>query len=507
MAVHQDQRLSLLADRQVVLVLPAQQPLELLATQERQLQRRSLADQALNVANARLAGIEATAASAQNALHRIVSSAAQTRIVLSFSKYQGLGNDFLMLDGRDAPSTDFCFDVSPDLVKLLCDRRFGVGGDGVILALPPNAGGELRMRIFNADGTEPEMCGNGIRCLARFLADSDGDEPGRQWQIDTLAGRIVPELLSDGTIRVDMGAPFLQPAAIPTTLEIGPSGIPEGLIEAAGESFQVGAAGMGNPHMVIPVADVEQVDLERFGAALELHPSFPAKTNVHFVQALSPSHLVMRVWERGAGPTLACGTGACATLVVCHRLGIAGRRARLDLPGGPLEIYWDEASDHLFMDGPAEAVFDGVLSPLLWGPAPAADFSDQQLDTQPSEQLDFEQQELGQQELEQQPVEQQRQGQEPGPGVSQGEPPINCSVACVHGCQRPDDCPTAAIRAKTMEMLNSSSLDDLVALASNSIESRSLARAQRRSALDASGLDTPGLDALGLDTPGPETAG
>jgi diaminopimelate epimerase len=439
--------------------------------------------------------------------------------VLSFSKYQGLGNDFLMLDGRDAPSTDFCFELCPELVKLLCDRRFGVGGDGVILALPPNAGGELRMRIFNADGTEPEMCGNGIRCLARFLADSDGDEPGRQWQIDTLAGRIVPELLSDGTIRVDMGAPFLQPAAIPTTLEIGPSGIPEGLIEAAGESFQVGAAGMGNPHMVIPVADLEQVDLERFGAALELHPSFPAKANVHFVQALSPSHLVMRVWERGAGPTLACGTGACATLVVCHRLGIAGRRARLDLPGGPLEIHWDEASDHLFMDGPAEAVFDGVLSPLLWNPAPAADFSDQMLDKRASEQLDFEQQdpeqleqqdpeqlEQEQHELEQQLVEQQSQGQEPGPGVSQGEPAINCSVACVQGCQRPHDCPTAAIRAKTLEMLNSSSLDDLVALASNSIESRSRARAQRLSALDASGLDTPGLDALALDSPGPETA-
>ncbi len=401
-----------------------------------------------------------------------------------------------MLDGRDAPSTDFCFELCPEQVELLCDRRFGVGGDGVILALPPNAGGELRMRIFNADGTEPEMCGNGIRCLARFLADSDGDEPGRQWQIDTLAGRIVPELLSDGTIRVDMGAPFLQPAAIPTTLEIGPHGIPEGLIEAAGESFQVGAAGMGNPHMVIPVADVEQVDLERFGAALELHPSFPAKTNVHFVQALSPSHLVMRVWERGAGPTLACGTGACATLVVCHRLGIADRRARLDLPGGPLEIYWDEASDHLFMDGPAEAVFDGVLSPLLWGPAQAADFSDQKLDKQPSEQLDFEQQHREQLELEQQPVQQQSQVQEPGPGVGQGELAINCSVACVHGCQRPDDCPTAAIRAKTLELLNSSSLDDLVALATNSIESRTRARGQRRSA-----LDTPGLDA-----PGPETA-
>ena len=474
------------------------------------MQRRSLADQALDVAYARLAGIEATAAATKNALHRIVSSAAPATIVLSFSKYQGLGNDFLMLDGRDAPSTDFCFELCPEQIKLLCDRRFGVGGDGVILALPPNAGGELRMRIFNADGTEPEMCGNGIRCLARFLADSDGDEPGRQWQIDTLAGRIVPELLSGGTIRVDMGAPFLEPAAIPTTLEIGPAGIPQGLIEAAGESFQVAAAGMGNPHMVIPVADVDEVDLELYGAALELHPSFPAKANVHFVQALSPSHLVMRVWERGAGPTLACGTGACATLVVCHRLGIADRLARLDLPGGALEIHWDEASDHLFMSGPAEAVFDGVLSPLLWGQEQA--FNDYQLD-QPDQlnqmnQIDQPDQidQLDPQALVPQLQPQQEAGQvfpqrrpgsapssEPGPGPEVGQAPsvqalavqaapgIDCSVACVNGCQRPDDCPTAAIRAKTLELLNSSSLDDLVALASNSLESRSRARAQRSS--------------------------
>ena len=271
-------------------------------------------------------------------------------------------------------------------------------------------------------------------------SDSDGDEPGRQWQIDTLAGRIVPELLSDGTIRVDMGAPFLQPAAIPTTLEIGPSGIPEGLIEAAGESFQVGAAGMGNPHMVIPVADVEQVDLERFGAALELHPSFPAKTNVHFVQALSPSHLVMRVWERGAGPTLACGTGACATLVVCHRLGIAGRRARLDLPGGPLEIYWEEASDHLFMTGPAVAVFDGVVTPELWGDDPA----DVSLD-----------------------------------GVPGAVASVDCASVCVNGCIRPEACPSAEARARVQALLNNRSLDDLVALATESLETRTRARFER----------------------------
>ena len=237
--------------------------------------------------------------------------------MLQFSKYQGLGNDFLMLDGRDAPSTEFCFALTPERIQRLCDRRFGVGADGVIMALPPREGGELRMRIFNADGTEPEMCGNGIRCLARFLAESDGDLPGRQWQIETLAGPIVPLLEEGGTIRVDMGIPLLEPEVVPTTLAIGPAGLPQGELEVAGERLAVAAAGMGNPHVVIPVADVAAVDLDRLGAALEVHPAFPAKTNVHFVQALSPTHLVMRVWERGAGPTLACGTGACATLVAC----------------------------------------------------------------------------------------------------------------------------------------------------------------------------------------------
>ena len=363
--------------------------------------------------------------------------------MLQFSKYQGLGNDFLMLDGRDAADPDFCFDLTPERVQRLCDRRFGVGGDGVILALPPREGGELRMRIFNADGTEPEMCGNGIRCLARFLADSDGDAPGRSWQIETLAGRIVPELQPDGTIRVVMGVPFLEPAAVPTTLELGEAGIPQGEIEAAGASFRVGAAGMGNPHVVIPVPELEAVDLERYGAALEVHPAFPARTNVHFVQALSPTHLVMRVWERGAGPTLACGTGACATLAVCHRLGIAERRARLDLPGGPLEIHWDPASNHLFMTGPAEAVFDGVVTPELWGEEPTTALE------------------------------------------SMAAAGIDCAVACVNGCQRPDNCPSAAARARALELINSSSLDELVALASNSLESRTRARFERDTGLGA----------------------
>ena len=370
--------------------------------------------------------------------------AALAPIVLQFSKYQGLGNDFLMLDGRGASSTDASYGLTSERIQRLCDRRFGVGADGVILALPPRQGGELRMRIFNADGTEPEMCGNGMRCLARFLADSDGDVPGRQWQIETLAGRIVPELLQDGSIRVDMGAPFLDPESIPTTLACGENGLAQGNLEVAGSSFAVGAAGMGNPHVVIPVDDVEAVDLERYGAAFEVHPAFPARTNVHFVQVISPTHLVMRVWERGAGPTLACGTGACATLVVAHLLGLAERCARLDLPGGPLEIDWDQASGHVFMAGPAVAVFDGVVTPELWGDEP------------------FELEAAA-------PVQQQ-------PDAS---PAVDCASVCTNGCIRPEACPSAEARARVDALLNGSSLDDLVALATNSLESRIRSRFDR----------------------------
>jgi diaminopimelate epimerase len=370
--------------------------------------------------------------------------AALAPIVLQFSKYQGLGNDFLMLDGRGASSTDASYGLTPERIQRLCDRRFGVGADGVILALPPRQGGELRMRIFNADGTEPEMCGNGMRCLARFLADSDGDLSGRQWQIETLAGRIVPELRQDGSIRVDMGAPFLDPESIPTTLACGENGLAQGNLEVAGSSFAVGAAGMGNPHVVIPVDDVEAVDLERYGAAFEVHPAFPARTNVHFVQVISPTHLVMRVWERGAGPTLACGTGACATLVVAHLLGLAERCARLDLPGGPLEIDWDQASGHVFMAGPAVAVFDGVVTPELWGDEP------------------FELEAAA-------PVQQQ-------PDAS---PAVDCASVCTNGCIRPEACPSAEARARVDALLNGSSLDDLVALATNSLESRIRSRFER----------------------------
>lgn len=420
-------------------------------------------------------------------------------IVLQFSKYQGLGNDFLLLDGRSLIDGEDAFGLTPEAIQRLCDRRFGVGGDGVILALPPREGGELRMRIFNADGTEPEMCGNGIRCLARFLADSDGDDPGRSWQIETLAGRIVPQLQADGRIRVDMGPPFLEPAAIPTLLDVGPAGLPQGDLAIAGQMLAVAAVGMGNPHVVIPVLDLEGVDLELLGAALELHPVFPARTNVHFVQVLHPGHLVMRVWERGAGPTLACGTGACATLVACHLLGLSERGARLDLPGGPLEISWDQASDHLFMTGPAQAVFDGVVvpglvdvdeqPPLGWAPEPAA-----ALDSGEPQEIDRAFNRLDPPSPRPQVV----------PAAAAAEatapPSLDCATACVHGCIRPEACASRAARDQVEALLGGRSLDELVALATNSAESRFRSRLAAEASPEAGAASTePNARAMAAD--------
>jgi diaminopimelate epimerase len=285
--------------------------------------------------------------------------------MLQFSKYQGLGNDFLILEGRQGQLSVGISEPDPVWVRRICDRRFGVGGDGLILALPPQADGDLRMRIFNADGTEAEMCGNGIRCLARYLADTDGEAPGRRWAIETPAGMIRPELMSDGQLQVDMGAPFLEPTSIPTTLE-SEAGLPRGSLEIDGVPLNVASVGMGNPHVVIPVDDLSRIPFEEWGAALEVHPVFPAKTNVHFLKVHSRDRLEIRVWERGAGPTLACGTGACATLVAAVLLDLADEQAEVMLPGGPLLISWPGRTGSVLMTGPAEAVFPSRNGGLLW---------------------------------------------------------------------------------------------------------------------------------------------
>ena len=450
--------------RQKIRIHPGRAPLQGSSPAQLNLHGGLLANPLLQAADPGLGGVKPGGVALRAAPHRIglthkpVCRLPRESVFsnLPFSKYQGLGNDFLLLDARGAADPERAFDLTPERVVQLCDRRFGVGADGVILALPANAGGELRMRIFNADGTEPEMCGNGIRCLARFLADVDGDGPGRTWSIDTLAGRIVPQLLEDGTVRVDMGAPFLEPPQVPTTLPVGDAGVPQGELEVDGERFAVAAAGMGNPHVVIPVPAVDEIDLERFGPLFEHHPAFPARTNVHFVQVLNPGHLLMRVWERGAGPTLACGTGACATLVAMHSLGLCNRQARLDLPGGPLQIHWDAATGKVFMDGPAEHVFDGVIP----DPAEVAAARSQAAS----------------------------KGAAPIPPGSDAAPAaeatgavdaIDCATVCTQGCIRPDRCPSAEARARVEALLNGTSLDDLVTLATNSLESRTRARFER----------------------------
>ena len=246
----------------------------------------------------------------------------------------------------------------------MCDRNFGVGADGVIFVLPPDTEeSKVRMRIYNSDGSEPEMCGNGIRCMARYVAaelESKGAGDAATYSISTLAGPIVPELLPDGQIKVDMGEPILNGADVPTTIAGDADGrVVEQPISVAGKEWKVSCVSMGNPHAIVFVDDLDAVDLAAVGPLFESHPAFPAKTNTEFVQVLSRTHLKMKVWERGAGPTLACGTGACALAVAAVLAGKADRACTVTLPGGDLQIEWREADNRIFMTGPAEPTFRG----------------------------------------------------------------------------------------------------------------------------------------------------
>jgi len=218
------------------------------------------------------------------------------------------------------------------------------------------------MRIYNSDGSEPEMCGNGIRCLAQFLNDLGEEAPEDGYRIQTLAGEIRPVMNEDGTITVDMGAPILKGSEVPCTLEPNDGdSVVEQTLEANGKQYKVSAVSMGNPHCIIFVDDVKALDVKEEGPELECHVAFPAKTNVEFVEVVSPTHLVMKVWERGAGPTLACGTGACALTVAAIRAGKipSGNEVRVTLPGGDLFITWDQEANKIYMKGPATFAFDG----------------------------------------------------------------------------------------------------------------------------------------------------
>ena len=280
---------------------------------------------------------------------------------LSFSKYHGLGNDFILVDNRASVEPM----VTPEQAVALCDRNFGIGADGVIFVLPALLDGDTdyTMRIYNSDGSEPEMCGNGIRCLAKFIADletEDGNAPQlpHTYSIHTLAGTIRPTLQTDAQVTVDMGEPGLLAKEIPTTLVAAEEKAVDQSLEAAGQSWQVTCVSMGNPHCITFVEDVASVPLAEIGPQFEHHPAFPARINTEFVEVVRPDYLKMRVWERGAGPTLACGTGACALLVATVLNGLCDRKATVELPGGCLEIEW-LPSNRVLMTGPATLVFQG----------------------------------------------------------------------------------------------------------------------------------------------------
>ncbi|MEY2855802.1 MAG: diaminopimelate epimerase, partial [Cyanobacteriota bacterium] len=225
-------------------------------------------------------------------------------MVIEFSKYQGLGNDFILIDNRHAVEPI----ITPEQAIAMCDRHFGIGADGVIFALPGKANIDYTMRIYNSDGSEPEMCGNGIRCLAKFIAALEGNtDVHKSYQIDTLAGLIVPKLESNGEVTVDMGEPELSAPKIPTTLDGGEGKVIAQPLEVGDRSWSVTAVSMGNPHCITFVDDSQEIALEQIGPLFEHHAVFPQRTNTEFIEVIKPDYIKMRVWERGAGITLACG--------------------------------------------------------------------------------------------------------------------------------------------------------------------------------------------------------
>ncbi|MDJ0704322.1 MAG: diaminopimelate epimerase [Leptolyngbyaceae cyanobacterium MO_188.B28] len=284
-------------------------------------------------------------------------------MAIKFTKYHGLGNDFILIDNRQ--QTEPC--LSPEQAIKVCDRHFGVGADGVIFALPGQDGTDYTMRIFNSDGSEPEMCGNGIRCLGQFLTelerlDNKALALPHTYSIHTLAGLIKPELQPHGQVKVDMGEPRLLAGEIPTTLTGADDKVINQSLPVANQTWLVTCVSMGNPHCITFVEDVEAIPLETLGPHFEHHSAFPLRINTEFIQVIRPDYLKMRVWERGAGVTLACGTGACASLVAAVLTGQSDRQAVVELPGGGLKIEWSEADNRVYMTGPAEKVFEGQLT-------------------------------------------------------------------------------------------------------------------------------------------------
>ncbi|MFN4148398.1 MAG: diaminopimelate epimerase [Rhodocyclaceae bacterium] len=272
---------------------------------------------------------------------------------IRFTKMHGLGNDFVVLDAIRQH-----FVPTPAQARWLADRHFGIGCDQILVVEPPQTeNADFRYRIFNADGNEVEQCGNGARCFVRFVHEQ-GLTDKREIRVETLAGIITPRLEDDGEVTVEMGVPRWQPAEIPF---LSDSDELVQTLEFAGRSAQITAVSMGNPHAVQVVDDVDTAPVARDGPLIEAHPRFPKRVNAGFMEVVDRHHIRLRVYERGAGETLACGTGACAAVVVGIRRGLLDSPVRVRTRGGELTIAWGGMGQPVWMTGPAVTVFTGEL--------------------------------------------------------------------------------------------------------------------------------------------------
>ena len=274
---------------------------------------------------------------------------------IEFLKMQGLGNDFFVFDAsvvRDGRPLD------PDTVRALADRRTGVGFDqALMLEAPRDANSRVFYRIFNSDGSEVEQCGNGARCIAALLY-ARAPERGREIAMASKGGIVRARVEANGLVSLDMGSTDFDPRSIP--FDAAAEALTYSL-EVAGERIEFGSVSIGNPHAVLRVADVSTAPVARLGPALEHHRAFPRRANVGFMQILDRGHIALRVFERGAGETLACGTGACAAAAVGRHQGLLEARVRVDLPGGSASVFWAGPGEHVWLTGPATTVFSGVI--------------------------------------------------------------------------------------------------------------------------------------------------
>jgi diaminopimelate epimerase len=274
---------------------------------------------------------------------------------LAFTKMHGLGNDFVVVDATREP-----FTLTPAQIRALADRRFGVGCDQVLVVeLPTRGDVDFRYRIFNADGGEVEQCGNGARCFVKFV-HARGLSGKREILVETLSGVIKPRLEDDGEVTVDMGVPRFAAAEVPFT---GGSGGVTDVLDVDGTAVTISALSMGNPHAVQVVGDVDAAPVTTQGPRIEHHPRFPARVNAGYMQVIDRATIRLRVWERGAGETLACGTGACAAVVAGIRRGLLDAAVRVKVRGGELTVAWRGAGTPVTMTGAAASVFEGRWTP------------------------------------------------------------------------------------------------------------------------------------------------